>query len=69
MLESIQGYLKSGIHERLSNELTPLRQPWENVGLHHYKQNDSGKCKNPKAMKLRPGAYLDFDGQEEDLCD
>lgn len=47
----------------LSNELTPLNQPWENVGVHRYKQKDSGKCKNPKAMELRLGAYLDFDGQ------
>lgn len=53
----------------LSNELTPLNQPRENVGVHHYKQKDSGKCKYPKAMELRLGAYLDFDGQKEDLCD
>lgn len=27
------------------------------------------QMQNPKATELTPGVYLEFDGQEDDLCD
>lgn len=54
-LKYLKPTLSEVVRKDLSNELTPLSQPWENVGLHHYKLKDSGKCGNTEAMKLRAG--------------